>query len=265
MTRILHNSEILRTAPSVFAHHPWQQVSSKYGFVPTIEVVDMLRAEGFSVVRVNQSGTKTVGRAPFSQHMVRLRHQSYLTPDVGDEVPEIVLVNSHDGNCSYRFMAGIFRLVCSNGLVVGTGDFGRLTIRHVGGEDFYKQVVRVSRQLAEQTPAIMGRIDRWKQIELTRPQQEAFAAAAMELRPSTSLEPCQLLTHRRMADNKPDLWTVTNRLQESLIRGGLYTRTASGRRTVTRPIKSVDGDVRLNQALWTLAERMEALTVGRAA
>ncbi|MBA4067182.1 MAG: DUF945 domain-containing protein [Isosphaera sp.] len=265
MNRVLHNNEIVRTAPSVFAPRPWQAVSVKYAFVPTIEVVDMLRAEGFGVVRVAQSGTRIEGKAPFTQHMVRLRHQSYLAPGVRDEVPEIVLVNSHDGNCSYRFMAGIFRLVCSNGLIVRSADFGRLTVRHVGGEDFYKQVVRVSRQLAEQTPAIMGRIGRWRGIELTRPQQEAFAAAAMELRPSTSLEPGQLLTHRRVADDKPDLWTVTNRVQESLIRGGLHTRTASGRRTITRPIKSVDGDVRLNQALWTLAERMEALVAGRAA
>lgn len=153
MNRTIHNKEILHTAPSVFSHKPWQEVSDKYGFVPTIEVVDMLRAEGFAVVRATQSRTRIPGKEPFTRHMVRLRHRSLLETGAHEEVPEIVLVNSHDGNCSYQFMAGIFRLVCSNGLIVQSADFGRLRIRHVGDQDFYKQIVRVSRELADQAPS----------------------------------------------------------------------------------------------------------------
>ena len=259
MNQPLHNKEIIRNAPSVFSHMPRKDVSDKYGFVPTIEVVDMLRAEGYGVVRAMQSYTRNPDKAPFTRHMVRLRHRSYLEAGTHEEVPEIVLVNSHDGNCSYQFMAGIFRLVCSNGLIVQSADYGRLSIRHLGGQDFYKQVVRVSREMADQAPVIMGRIDRWKQIELTPAQQEAFAVAALELRENNTLEPRQLLTSRRMADSKPDLWTTTNRIQESLIRGGIHTRSAAGRSFTTKAIKSVDTEVKLNRALWTLAERMEAL------
>ncbi|MCI4005135.1 DUF945 domain-containing protein, partial [Dickeya dianthicola] len=32
---------------------------------------------------------------------------------------EIVLLNSHDGTSSYQMLAGMFRFVCSNGLVCG--------------------------------------------------------------------------------------------------------------------------------------------------
>lgn len=261
MQHVLTNNHMQRHTPSVFAVTPWQGMSDKYGFVPTIEVIDMLRAEGFSVVRAVQSGTRIEGKAPFTRHMIRLRHQSFIgTP--GEELPEIVLVNSHDGSSSYRFMAGIFRLVCSNGLIVQSADFGQFAIRHIGGHEFYKEVVRVSRQIAEETPAVMSQIDRWKGIELSQGQQEAFAEAALELRDNNTLQPRQVLAPRRMADTKPDLWTTMNRVQESLIRGGIRTRNAAGRRSTTRPVKSVDGEVKLNQALWTLTERMESLLQG---
>lgn len=51
------------------------------------------------------------------KHMVRLRHgrQGSVLP----EANEIILINSHDGASSYQMLAGVFRFVCCNGLVVG--------------------------------------------------------------------------------------------------------------------------------------------------
>jgi hypothetical protein len=74
-----------------------------------------------------------------------------------------------------------------------------------------------------------------------------------------------LLVPRRAADTQNDLHTVFNRVQENVIRGGIsYTRQGLQRplptvHRSTRSVRSVDGDVRLNRALWTLAEEMAKL------
>jgi hypothetical protein len=47
-------------------------------------------------------------------------------------------------------------------------------------------------------------------------------------------------------------------VQENLIKGGLRGRTAKGKNTTTRPA-GIDGDIKLNQALWKMAEEFAKL------
>ena len=108
----------------------------------------------------------------------------------------------------------------------------------------------------DDAPRTLAKIDAWKQIELTPPQRDAFAAAALELKDNRAVAPAQLLAPRRPEDRKADLWTTASVVQEHLLRGGDRGRAATGRRTTTRPVKSVGEDLRLNRALWTLAERL---------
>lgn len=67
----------------------------------------------------------------------------------------------------------------------------------------------------------------------------------------------QILTPRRYEDHQDDLWTVYNRIQESLLKGGLSGRTAQGKRTHTRAVNGIDGDIKLNRALWVMAEELQ--------
>jgi len=75
----------------------------------------------------------------------------------------------------------------------------------------------------------------------------------------------QLLAPRRSEDNGNDLWRTFNRIQENALRGGMKARNATdemgrrGRRVSTREVKGIDQDVKLNRALWQLAERMAEL------
>lgn len=66
----------------------------------------------------------------------------------------------------------------------------------------------------------------------------------------------QILTPRRYEDRQDDLWTTYQRLQENLLKGGLSGRTAQGKRTHTRAVNGIDGDVKLNRALWVMAESL---------
>ena len=255
--RTLDDDQLRRLAPSVFAASPWAGMSGRYRMVPTIEVVGLLRDKGFFPMRAEQSRTRIPGKGDFTRHMIRFRHADNLSPlAVGAEVPELILTNSHDGTSAYRFMAGIFRLVCSNGMVVQSAEFGSISVRHSGGADFQNRIIDATYEVMGDAPRTLEKIDAWKQIELSPPRREAFAAAAFELKGNKAITPAQLLTPRRSEDRKADLWTTASVIQEHLLRGGDRGRTSTGRRTTTRPVKSVGEDLRLNRALWTLTERL---------
>ncbi|HCH50468.1 MAG TPA: hypothetical protein DEV59_07260 [Proteus sp.] len=52
-------------------------------------------------------------------------------------------------------------------------------------------------------------------------------------------------------------------LQENLIKGGLSGRNAKGRRSRTRSVNGIDGDIKLNKALWVMTEKMHECFSGR--
>lgn len=266
MQNALSNEQLQRVAPSIFATQPWGEVSDKYSFVPTIGVVDEMRSAGFMPVKAMQSRSRIADKREFTKHVIRFRHQDYLQRAVGDELPEIVLVNSHDRSSGFQLSAGVFRLVCSNGMVVKSASFDDISVRHSG--DVAGLVVEGSARIIDQMPEIMDNMQRMKGIVLSQPERELYAKAALELRyPSSDdnsapIVPGSLLHVRRFEDRKDDLWTTFNVVQENFIRGGVRGRSVSGRRMSTRPIASVSEDIRLNKALWVLTEKLRELKEG---
>lgn len=258
----LTNDQLRRAAPSIFATEPWERVSEKYAFIPTIQVVDALRAEGFAPVKAMQSRTRIEGKGEFTKHLIRFRRAQDLEVVKGAELPEIVLVNSHDRSSSYQLSAGIFRLVCSNGMVVKSSSFGDIKVQHSG--NIVDRVVEGSCRIIEDMPRVMEQVEAMKAISLSEPIQQAFAKAALELRYPTDdagnsrapIAPEQLLRVRRYDDQTNTLWNTFQRVQENYIKGGLRGMGTTGKRITTRAISSVTEDVRLNKALWMLAEEL---------
>lgn len=260
---VLDDDGLRRIAPSVFASSPWQTMSSRYKFIPTIDVVDWMRNEGFMPVRALQSRSRIEGKGEFTKHMVRFRHKDNLefqVQTVGQEFPEITLVNSHDGTASYQLYPSIFRAVCTNGLIVHSQDMDGVNVRHKGGSDFHNEIIDATYRIVSETPKTLAQIGEFKQIQLTAPQREAFGNAALELQASETLEARHILKARRQEDTDGSLWTTLNAVQENLIQGGVTSRNpANGRRSTTKGVKSVDGDVKTNRALWRLSEEMAKL------
>lgn len=262
MTAILDREQIRKIAPSVFATQPYEAMSHRYRFIGTGHVLDIMEGLGFHPVKAQQSRSRIEGKAAFTRHAVRLRQAEYLDIDaVGEEVPEIVLENSHDGSSAYRLHAGIWRKVCSNGLTISSATFGTISVKHSGGRDFETRIADATKQIADYMPRAFETVAEWKQIELTRPMQLALAEEAMALKPNPSIKYSALLTARRPEDytdqkGNRDLWKTLNSIEENIIRGGLAGMNQRGRRIRTRPVRSVAADIGIHRGLWRLAEQV---------
>ena len=252
----LSNEDIARYAPSVLADTAHESRGQKYTFIPTVNVIDGLRSEGFEPYEIRQTKTKDLSKREFTKHMVRMRHPDAISSD--GEVPELILINSHDGSSSYQLLAGFFRFVCSNGLIAGNIQ-SDVRVRHSG--NVVHDVIEGSFKVLENVKQIGERIGDYKSISLNRSEQELFANTALQLRweDKAPITADKVLQANRYEDVKSDLWTTFNRVQENMIKGGLSGKTSTGRRMHTRGVSGVNENVRLNRALWSLADGMAKL------
>ena len=262
----LSEDQMRATAPSIFAEGKHASRSERYTYIPTIDVLRGLRREGFEPFMVAQGHSRVEGKAEFTKHMIRMRHagQAQARP----EANEIILINSHDGASSYQMLAGLFRFVCCNGLVVGDV-VDDIRIPHKG--NVQGEVIEGAFRVLDEFEAVGEHTEAMKALQLQPPEQMAFANAALALRfgersageegaqPAAPVTAAQLVEPRRSEDVGHSLWTTFQRVQENVIRGGQPGRSAQGRRVHTKPVGSIDRGVSLNRALWMLAEEMRKL------
>lgn len=261
-TQPLTDDQLMHVAPSIFATAAHESRSARYAYVPTVDVLNGLRREGFQPFAVAQSRTRDASRREYTKHMMRFRKQ--IAPvALGEEIPEIILINSHDGSSSYQMMAGMFRLVCLNGMVVASSTVDEIRIPHQG--DIVGRVIEGAYSVVKEFDRVIESSAEMKAVTLNEGEQNAFAHAALVAKygePETGAFPVteeQVLRPRRHDDVGNDLWRVFNRTQESLVRGGLRSRSANGRRMRTREVTGISQNVQLNRALWTLAESMKQI------
>jgi hypothetical protein len=225
------------------------KLSSKYDLISTESVVNLMRDEGFIVTATNSLKPRV--RDPrMVRHFVRMRHEQHLG-EVNGSVPEILVINANDGSSSLRMEAGLFRMVCSNGLIVKSQDISSARIRHVE--------VTADRVLDEANRVIQGakeaarRVDIFKDRILNHSEKMQFSVLASAFWGGRVM-PHSLLESRRPEDSGDDLWCVFNRIQENMIKGGVVGRSATGRNTRTHGIRAMDNSVKVNMKLWEIAE-----------
>lgn len=254
----LSDEQIRSVAPSIFAEEAHGSRSGRYTYIPTIDVLNGLRKEGFQPFMACQTRCRDEGKREHTKHMMRLRHATQIN---ASEANEIVLLNSHDGSSAYQMLSGVYRFVCSNGMVFGDTQ-NDVRMRHSG--NIVDNVIEGAFRVLEDFELVDQSRDGMKVLTLNTGEQSAFAHAARSLKYDTETAPApitesQLLRPRRIADAVGDLWTTFNRVQENMVRGGLPARTTTGRQTRTRAVQGIDQSVKLNRALWVLAEEMRRL------
>ncbi|SEB25426.1 DUF932 domain-containing protein [Variovorax sp. YR216] len=254
----LSDEQLRKVAPSIFAEAAHGSRSERYTYIPTSHVLAGLRKEGFEPFMVCQTRVRDEEKRAFTKHMLRLRHASQIDDA---EANEIILLNSHDGTSCYQMLAGMFRFACSNGLVCGT-QIADVRVRHKG--EIVDNVIEGAFEVLDGFDLVREKREQMRAVTLEPVEAEIFARCALALKYDAPAKPApiteaQILAPRRIADVKSDLWTTFNRVQENFVKGGLSARTSNGRRQSTRAVQGIDQNIRVNRALWLLAEEMQRL------
>jgi hypothetical protein len=260
-TITLTNDQIVKLAPAAGAKAPHEMVSDRYSFVPTIEAVELLRSVGWLPVSAKQAGVRNDDRNGFQKHMIRFIQKGMAADE---ERIDLILNNSHDRGCAFKLAASVWRKICENGLMVSS-ELYNFSHRHIGFDS--QAFMDSAYKIADGAGEIAARVGDLKTIELAPNEKGVFAMAAHHLvyddPEAAPIRPEKLLCERRYDDKGNDLWTTFNVVQENIMKGGIAgsRQGANGRvrRVKTRPVKSIDRDVKLNKALWVLTEEMAKL------
>ena len=256
----LTNEQLKAKAPSLFQDQPYHEVSSKYHFIPTIDIIEQLRSENWYPVTVNEAGVRDLDKDGFQQHYVRFQHFSDLINPTSNVV-ELLLFNSHDRSKCFTISAGIYRYICSNGLVIADSVFESYKIKHLGERD--NDVINAISKITQVKPKLLDKISKFESITLNQNEKEAFLQSAIPLRFDEYLKldnPNELLTPLRIEDEKDDLYTVLNILQENFLSSKVsgYNKETN-RRFTSKQITSISKDVEINKGLWDIAERIASI------
>lgn len=259
----LTKEEIKNLAPVVFATEPTnKQVSDKYLHVNTETVIDDLAKLGWFPVTAMQRKTKPrKDGSPTirSKHMVSFQNPDLMIKgkDGDDAFPRIIVTNSHDGLSSFQFRVGIYRLVCSNGLVVADEEFSAFSIKHKGYT--FEELQVVVAQAVADLPNKVEVLNKMQVRMLTAQEQTQLAMDAMALRATnpdakyTEASIAEVLASTRKEDEGDSLWLVFNRVQESIINGGYSAALRGAKVRKVKKIKSFERDLQVNQDLFKLA------------
>jgi len=243
-----HSLENIKAiAPSVFTTEKASHLSDKYVQTPTSRVVEDLMNLGWEVTKVQE--VKSRKYKGFQKHLVVFRNPEIMIKGENgdDSFPQILLTNSHDGKAAFNFRVGIFRLVCSNGLVISDADFNNVSIRHINYT--FESLQAKINEIIEKLPGLVNKINVFKAKTLTEVEMNDFATKASQLRTKKTVNIMDVLSATRTEDQGNDLWVVFNRVQEKIL-GGSYT--SGGRKA--RSVKNFQKDIQLNEQLFELAE-----------
>ncbi len=263
LKRPLTEAEMNHYAPSLFAKDKHDRCSDRYTYIPTIDIVQGLRKEGWEPYAVSQGGARDPARKGFTKHMVRMRRPNEEVVALGDTLAELIIRNAHDRTSSYMMNCGWFRLACLNGMMVADKNHPEFSIKfpHIG--NIIEAVRASSYKVIEQMDIAQKQILTMKKTILSLKQARAFAEKAINARfgednpIKEALTADSVMKANRHEDVGSDVWSTFNRIQENLTKGGLtyYVPAEDNqtRRNTTRQLTGVSADSRLNLRLWSLA------------
>ena len=250
-------SELREIAPSIFTKKGSDNTSSKYSHIPTDTVIKDLELLGWNVVDAKEvKARKQVG---YQKHLVVFRNNDVvINGKDGDTVyPQILLTNSHDGKNSFSFQAGLFRMICENGLVIATKQFENYKIRHMGYD--FETLQGVIKDMISNLDLTVESMNKMKETELTEEQTLDFAKQLLETRVAGSKNKfgdeaiADILTPQRKEDKGNGLWEVFNRVQENIVEGNFQYLTPGGKLRQARPIKNFRQDMFINSRMYEQA------------
>ncbi len=114
-----------------------------------------------------------------ARHLIRLRRR-FETIQLRDAIPEILFLNSHDGTSAYQLRVGLFRVVCTNGLVVSMGVFPVWRVMHRG--DVVGMSCAQRFEISERFEVLAAAVERMERTVLDAGERLEFAGQALAVR-----------------------------------------------------------------------------------
>ena len=262
----MDKAQLREMCPLAFAKEATNpDVSKRYLFVNTETIIDDLDKLGWKPVQAAQRASRG-GNTIFSKHMIAFQNPDLKIKgkDGDDSFPRIIMTNSHDGMQAFKFSVGIFRLVCSNGLVVADEQFNEFKIKHKGYT--FDELRGVVNQAVADLPNKVEVLNQMKQRVLTQDEKNKLALDAMLIR--AGIKPGSkeakkfnyddetiedILDPKRDEDKGDDLWRVFNVVQEKITQGDFHAALTGAKVRKVRKIKSFEKDLKVNKELFKLA------------
>ena len=263
-SKFLSKKELSEIAPSIFTMKPSNTVSDKYTHIPTERVIDDMELMGWKPVDAKEVKARTEDTRGVQKHLVIFRNNDVvINGEDGDTVfPQILITNSHDGKNAFQFTAGLFRMICENGLVIATDEFEDLKMRHMGYT--FEDLQILIRGMVEKLPLTVEAMNKMKEVELQEEQMFNLAKSFLDIRvegtkntfDNQAIE--DVLESQRKKDEGNMLWEVFNRVQENIIEGNFEYRTPSGKLRQARIIKNFKQDQEVNKKMFSKALELVA-------
>ena len=268
----LTKDQVFAKAPAVFAHDYAEDLSNKYGNFNSAQAIEVMNDYGYGVTQAAQVQGRTTTANSYGQHLMAFAKRDEVSAFV-EEQPEIIFYNSHDGKSSMKLFAGVYRFICSNGIIAGDG-FDQKMVHYKSNLDSFEDLLEYT---ANKLHDISSATTTMKNVTPDPIQVETFALKALETRydyhPITGRTEFnnknsfdhrsirQVLTPTREEDTSNDAWTIFNRVQESVIRGNfnvLGARKRNGHKFIgykeSKKLTSIKQNVSVNRQLWDIAQ-----------
>ena len=257
-SEFLNDAQIKEQAPCVFNESSSAEVSKHYTHIPTSKVINDMRTLGWDVVDAKEVKARKNSTKGFQKHLVVFRNPDVIINGKNDDTvfPQVLLTNSHDGKNAFTFTAGLFRMICENGLVVSTSTFEDVKMRHMG-YSFEELQVKI-KEMVEKLPLTVESMNKMQATELGEKKAVEFAKKALTTRfPEDELKRIKIdikdiLKPVRVEDSGDDLWSIFNVVQEKIIEGD-FEYVAGGKLRKARQIKNFKQDQKINKDLFELA------------
>ena len=248
--------ELKEIAPSIFTTKGAESTSDKYTHIPTDRVITDMELLGWKVVDAKE--VKARENVGFQKHLVVFRNPDVvINGEDGDTVfPQVLLTNSHDGKNSFTFTAGLFRMICENGLVVADTEFEDFKVKHMGYD--FETLQETIKEIIGNLDLTVESMNKMQATELGQNEMVKFAKKAIATRfkedelKRIKIDFQELLNPTRDEDKGNDLWSVFNVVQEKIIDGD-FEYIAGTKVRKARQIKNFKQDQKINKELFDLA------------
>ena len=257
--KYLSKENMKSLAPSIFAEKPSSEVSKHYTHIPTTKVIDDMEMLGWKPIEAKEVKARKNSTRGFQKHLIVFRNDDVvINGEDGDTVfPQILLTNSHDGKNAFQFQAGLYRLICSNGLVIADTQFEAVKMRHMGYT--FEDLQVLIKDMVEKLPLTVDAMNNMKNTQLEEQKILDLAQELLDIRVegTKNIYPIEAIEEvafaQRKEDTNDDLWTVFNRIQENIIEGNFEYKTPGGKLRQARIIKNFKQDMDVNKKMFSKA------------